>query len=476
MKVAIGMLYHEANSFNPFLTERQNFVFVEGQSVLERMYATEVFQKESVELIPLCYAVSMPNAIVSKETYEYFAERILKPLREHNDLDGIFLHLHGAMEVEGIGSGELDLLRRIREVVGEDVVIGLAMDPHANNYPGLTELVNVVRAYRTIPHVDQEQTENIVAKHMIRCIKNNIRTSPQFVRIPYAIHAEKALSDVWPLKEIFETLEKLEQEDEISVASVFVGMQWCDCPGLASTVVVTPSTKNAERAKKAAQELADLVYGFRDSFEFSQLPLKPHEVAEYALTYEGSPVYISDSGDNTTGGAVGDHTILLREFLKCREFYGKKVLVTNIWDAKAVKACDKWQEGESVVLDVGSDRDKDSEKVRVEGTLKKKGLLRGYMGCSEDAIGVAVTISVGNVDFVITDVPGSFISFSHFEAAGLEVHDYQVIVVKQGYLFAELSKVAKLAILALTPGATHQIIENLHYERIIQPLYPISTF
>jgi microcystin degradation protein MlrC len=39
-------------------------------------------------------------------------------------------------------------------------------------------------------------------------------------------------------------------------------------------------------------------------------------------------------------------------------------------------------------------------------------------------------------------------------------------------LFAELSKAAKLAILALTPGATHQIIENLRYKRIIHPLYP----
>ena len=474
MKIAVGMLYHEANSFNPFLANREHFIIAEGQEVLDRMYATEVFRAESAELVPLIYAVSLPNAIISRETYDEFADRILAILQEHNDLDGIFLHLHGAMEVEDVGSGELDLLTRIRELVGEDVVIGLAMDPHANNYPGLSELVNVMRAYRTIPHVDQEQTEKTVARHMVRCIKENIKTKPQFVRIPYAIHAEKALSDVWPLKEIFETLENLEQEEEISVASVYVGMQWCDCPGLASTVVITPSTENADRAKKAAQELADYVYEFRNSFEFDQLPLPPHEAVAYALAYEGSPVYISDSGDNTTGGAVGDHTILLREFLKCKEFHGKKVIVTNIWDAEAVKACEKWQEGEHIVLDIGSGRDEDSAKVRVEGVLKKKGLLHGYMGCVGDAIGKTVTISVGNVDFIITDVSGSFISFSHFEAAGLDVHDYQVIVVKQGYLFAELSKAANLAILALTPGATHQIIENLHYKRIIHPLYPFQ--
>ena len=46
-------------------------------------------------------------------------------------------------------------------------------------------------------------------------------------------------------------------------------------------------------------------------------------------------------------------------------------------------------------------------------------------------------------------------------------------MVKQGYLFAELRKLAKLAILALTPGATHQIIENMEYHKIIPPVYPL---
>ena len=51
--------------------------------------------------------------------------------------------------------------------------------------------------------------------------------------------------------------------------------------------------------------------------------------------------------------------------------------------------------------------------------------------------------------------------------------DYQVIVVKQGYLFPQLRGLAKLSILALTPGATHQIIENLEYRKIVPPVYPL---
>ena len=97
------------------------------------------------------------------------------------------------------------------------------------------------------------------------------------------------------------------------------------------------------------------------------------------------------------------------------------------------------------------------------------------MGCENDATGRCITISTEHVDFCVVDHPGSFISKGHFGAkgAGLDMDDYQIIVVKQGYLFPELRPMAKLSILALTPGATHQIIEDLAYRKIEPPVYPL---
>lgn len=89
------------------------------------------------------------------------------------------------------------------------------------------------------------------------------------------------------------------------------------------------------------------------------------------------------------------------------------------------------------------------------------------MGCEDDEVGDVVTIETEHVDIVLCGHAGSFISVRHFtDGAGLNMDDYQVIVVKQGYLFAELRKLAKLAILALTPGGTHQLVENLEYHHI----------
>ena len=105
MKIAAGMFYHEANSFNPDLVQKEDFVYCEGEEVIKRLYASEVFQRENAEIVPLIYAATLPNGIVDKDAYTYYADRILSILSENKDVDGVFLHLHGSMEVNELGSG-----------------------------------------------------------------------------------------------------------------------------------------------------------------------------------------------------------------------------------------------------------------------------------------------------------------------------------------------------------------------------------
>lgn len=388
------------------------------------------------------YVNTLPNGICSREAYDFYSARIIELLGQDKDVDGVMLHLHGSLEVEGLGSGEYDLVKRIRSLLGDDVIIGLALDAHANNHPKLASLVNVIRNYRTVPHTDQDVTEKTVARHMVDCIKHHKKTVPQYVRMPYAIHPEKATAATWPLCEIYDKLWEIEKMEEVSVATLGIGMVWCDCETMASNIIVTPSEERyTEACAKIARELADYVYSYRELFEFEQVPMDPHEGVKFSVKYPESPVYISDSGDNTTGGAVGDHTILLREFLKLKDYNGRKVLVTSIWDENAVAKCLEHKEGDRITLSVGHDYDENTKAVEVTGTIKKIGRLFGYMGCEHDAVGNAVTISTEHMDFVMIDRPGSFISVGHFtEGAGLDLDEYQVVVVKQGYLFAELRK------------------------------------
>ncbi|MDD2954800.1 MAG: M81 family metallopeptidase [Oscillospiraceae bacterium] len=475
MKIAVGAFLHEANSFNPRMIDIADFHYLEGEAVFGDLAAVEVFRQAGAEVVPLISASDMtPNGIVKESAYEYFAGKMLSALDACPDADAVYLYCHGAMEVENIGSGEYELVRRIREKMGPSIVMGIALDAHANTDPRLPGLVNAIRNYRTVPHTDMAENERAVAAHMVTCLREQERTVPQYVRLPYAIHPEKALGNSYPLKNIFERLFELEKDERIAIATLGIGAVWCDCATLATHVIVTPSReRDTDYALEQARLLADYVYSFRDEYDFQQLPLSPHEAARYSVSFEGAPVYVSDSGDNTTGGAVGDHTILLREYLHLREYFGKKVLVTSIWDEKAVAQCLGHKIDDQITVSIGHDTDDYNRAVTVTGTLKAVGAIWGGLDVSHIKAGDTITLDLGHVDVTLLSCPGSFVDDAHFEAAGLDLSEYQVVVVKQGYLFPELRQKAKLGILALTPGATHQILENLTYRRIHPPVYPL---
>ena len=52
--------------------------------------------------------------------------------------------------------------------------------------------------------------------------------------------------------------------------------------------------------------------------------------------------------------------------------------------------------------------------------------------------------------------------------------DYDVIVVKQGYIFPELKAKGKLCVMALTDGATLQDTASIPFKQIQRPMFPID--
>src|SRR5699024_7246529 len=96
-----------------------------------------------------------------------------------------------------------------------------------------------------------------------------------------------------------------------------------------------------------------------------------------------------------------------------------------------------YEVGEKVSVEVGINYDQDSAPVQLEGVLKTKGDLLGFATAVKEKVGETVTISVGNLDVVVANRGDSFVTINHFRQAGLHVNDYDIIVVKQGYLFDE---------------------------------------
>src|SRR5699024_8637782 len=119
-----------------------------------------------------------------------------------------------------------------------------------------------------------------------------------------------------------------------------------------------------------------------------------------------------------------------------------------------------------------------SQPVRVNGILKSKGSTILYNPIRKDTKPIAgiVTVSVGNVDVSITEIPDSFTDDEQCLSANSDPDIYDIIVVQQAYQFPNISKRANLQIMALTRGHTYQDLPAIQhkYTKLPWTIFPFQ--
>ncbi|MBC8531313.1 M81 family metallopeptidase [Gehongia tenuis] len=472
MKILAVYISHESNTFSPLTTVLSDYVIYEGEKMFPYMKgAYDVLKGAGCEIVPTLYMNAATSATNAREVYDYAAGKVEEVLQREKDFDGVWMHLHGACYVKEIGHLELGILRLIRKYVGPDIPIAWAMDPHGNVGPDHIELADILRAYRTVPHVDQERTDAEAARALVRRIALGNKVKPVYVRVPVLVAGEQSVDSQEPMISIFRKLEELDKREGILMSSYTVGFVWGDTPNSTAAVAITPETE-ADRAlcEAEAEKLRDYVVEHRREFSFAVPAMDVNKTVEAALNSDAKPLYISDSGDNTTCGATGCTTILLEKFLHT-DLKGKKVLIAAIYDEDATHEALKHEVGEKIVLGIGNEVDAFSKKIQVEATVKVKGDLIFRTG---EIKGKTVTLSAGDLDIVLEDRVESFTHMAYFRSAGVDVNDYDIIVVKLGYLFPELAEHAEATIMCLTPGAGSQDVTQLPFTVIPRPAYPMD--
>ena len=121
--------------------------------------------------------------------------------------------------------------------------------------------------------------------------------------------------------------------------------------------------------------------------------------------------------------------------------------------------------------------DEYSAPVTLEVVVKSKGELRGFMYRDHNrAYGYCVTVSVKGlpVEIMVANNRQAMVEIHQFTDAGIQLDDYDVIVVKQGYIFPELKAAGKLCVMSLTGGATPQDTASIPFKRIMRPMFPID--
>ncbi len=467
MKIAIGAMLCEGNSLTPVLTRFEDFDYAEGTDMYEKVAVVDMLRDRGCEIVPTIYAHALPGGPVVKEDYL----RLVKEMTDRipaEGLDGIWLYLHGAMCVEEIGSAEEYLVRVIREKVGYNIPISLALDFHADNSDAIPVLVNCVTGYRTAPHCDREETEQRAMKLLFECIDKKIFPKPQLVRSNVIICGDAVQTSLEPLKGIMEMAQEMEDTiPGMMSVQVFNGQPWVDAEYNGPNMIVTHES-DEELAKECAAKLAKAFYDVRYDFKFLIEAVEPEEAIQLAMDAKEKQVFISDSGDNTTGGASGDNAYMIN---RLKEAGAKNVLVAGIADEAACDACYAAQLGDTLTLKVGGSLDPKSETAVITGKLVHRGDILSYTGGNA---GPSATLECEDMTVVVTKYRASMCRPDIFESIDLDYSGYKIVVVKLGYLFPELAEQAERAILAYTPGTTPERLQDMGLKNIRRPMFPLD--
>ncbi|MGM0603181.1 MAG: M81 family metallopeptidase [Bacillota bacterium] len=472
MKILVGLIHHESNSFNPELTELDEFEILKGKEVLENkdMYShsslkgiIETLDENNFEIIPT--AVVLPTSeggLVSDRAYKEIKKIYLDEMKKHKNIDGVCLALHGSMTTESHLDVEGDILSQTRSFFGQDIPITAALDMHAMITEKMMKSADGLVAYRTAPHVDKYETGVKAADMLIRMLRDGVKLEMSGVKIPYLVSGEKSESSKYPMNELFSKLELVEKKEKVLYSSYCLGFPWSDVEfNKVSTLVVTE--ENKKLADDEARYLAELFWNKRYDFDFTTPAYNLEEAVKIAFNEREYPVFVIDSGDNPGAGS-SQKIVEPLQYLVENEFDG--ILYGSVCDREAVDLLVEAGPGAEKEIYLGQkDSNPESGKVKFSCTIKN---IRDYNGVK------SVLVEISGIDVIISDQKVVMTEPEFVFSLDIELDDYKIIMFKSGYLAPEYQPYSKKTLLALTPGYTYQELEKLPYKNVNRPIFPVD--
>ena len=485
MKVLIGHFGHEANTFAENMFTYEEYAsrgMYTGEESIRVNEGTSTYlggiiaacREEGIEMIPTCaYTAAAP--VLDKDCVERMLSYILPVCEAHKEeIDGICIALHGAGVSEQSDDLESYVLKKLREIVGNDIPITVPMDLHGNVSEEMATLADGLFCIHKYPHTDKADISYLAMKTLARVMRGEIQIETKIVHVPLLIPISTGMTANAPFPEIEAYFDAYAKEKGLIHASFFQGFPYADVPsGTASVVVV------AERgAQEAAEHLADFVWQRRHYFKITSLsPAEAMDLAEKE-TAEGY-IVLNDMSDNPGGGCPGDGTHLLREMLK-RDLPG--TIFGYMVDAEAVEKIFTLRPGDTVDLTLGGKREKIfGQPLEIKGAriiamtegnfLYTSPNLRGSPG----KLGKAARIRTGNVEIIIGSARNQTFDDRPFVVTGADLNDYRYVGLKSTQHFRGFfgSRAARI-IPTDPPGLNTGNLKVFTYHKIPRPVYPLD--
>ncbi|NGP16987.1 M81 family metallopeptidase [Devosia aurantiaca] len=481
MRIAIVGLSIEIMLSSPAVTGPGSLQHFDAKQMLEndvwmvRGMLQRIAEDSDVEPVPLYWATALPGGIMTAEAYDLVKSRTLELIGKTEALDGVLVVNHGALEVEGLDAdADSDFVGAIRELVGPDMPIGIALDLHGDMTPELLAAGTVFSVLRTAPHRDDKSTGYRAAEQLIKVIRTGIKPKKAAVSLPILIPGETAVTSASPARELYGSLPQLDAVPGMMEANILVGFAWNDRPWTKCTAFAV-SEDSAELAQEQAVKLARSIWDAHEQFILRMETAEVAEGLERALNSPQRPVYVSDSGDNTTAGAAGELTTVLQAALDLGA--NEDIIVAGITAPETVAKLNAAGVGADVELILGEEhlsRPKTARRViaRVEACGEELDLGGFQPYRSKDAAWAKVRI--GNVIATFHAQPIGITTPEHFQAMGIDPVAHKIYVVKLGYLHPRLEDIMARHILLLSDGTSQLDMARLEWKRLPRPTWPLD--
>jgi microcystin degradation protein MlrC len=485
MRIAVGHIIQETNTFSPLLTTLQDFRISHGNELIVQFKGTstetggflDVLSSAGVEIVPMFGADATTGGLLPAKDYQQICTMVAEEFKNAMPVDAVLLALHGAMCAEGVDDIEADLLAMVRNIVGPKIPVAVTLDLHANVTEALVRQAQIIVGYKTWPHIDHFETGASAAQLLLRALSGEITPVTIMHKLPMLLPAENMHTAAGrPLAKVFSEGENWRQRHpEILSISVYAVQPWMDVAEMGCTTMCVVD-HNVEVGQRCVRAMAETFWNCREEFDVRLLA--PGEAIRKALALEGGPVVLGESSDSPSSGAPGDSAELLRELM---------ALAPNVpaavWICDPNVVAEAWNigQGGTIRTRIGGTIDtRNHAPVAIEAVVERlsegeftlTGIFRRGL---VQKMGRAAVLRLGSIIILVSEKPTGNISADLFRSQQIEPKDQKIIVVKSpGGFRPEYEPFAAAIFMVDTPGIASANLHSLPYTRIPRPIYPLD--
>ena len=485
LTIGIGGIRYEVNSFAAGRTELNDFernYIRRGVDVLRAESSTEVFgalgtaNRLNVRLVGLLDTFGGCGPLVTHEAYEGLKFEFLSRLNECRDeLDAVYLPLHGAMATDRCNDVEADLARAVRTLVGSDMPLIVSQDLHGAPSAALIEACNVLIGFKTCPHVDYEETGAKAIALALAALAPHAELTTVRHPIPMLTPAEGHDTRNGPMAHQMRRFQTKAAAAGLLDASVFMCQPWLDTArtGWCLTAVYDRRSADGTVAAKLLSDQATELWSIRDTLRVKKVSVS--EAMQLLVTHNGNgPVLLADGGDSPSAGSTGDSTDLLTALVQLDDPRPRLTVVT---DPKAAEILHQIGLGRSASVTIGGGITPGfADPLTVEGTivaLSEGRFVSGYPAGPVN-IGPTAALEVGATTIVITTRPAMMLDQQVYRHLGIDPSAAWAVQVKSAGGFRVLWQDVSDNIISVdTRGPSDGNLARLPFRFAPRPLWPL---